>query len=80
MPSLISIKQGPGLILDWSQAASTFAIGGDSRDIVIWDASSKTKVDASILRVDISQILLMSLPTIIDNCDSIKQAPDGISV
>jgi hypothetical protein len=45
MPSLVSIKRGPGLVLDWSQAAGAFAIGGDSRDIVIWDASSETKVD-----------------------------------
>ena len=29
MPSLIAIKRGPGLILDWSQAAGTFAVGGD---------------------------------------------------
>ena len=28
MPSLISIKRGPGLILDWSQAASAFALEG----------------------------------------------------
>ena len=45
MPSLVSIKRGPGLVLDWSQAAGAFAIGGDSRDIVIWDASSETRVD-----------------------------------
>ncbi|KAF8490741.1 hypothetical protein JB92DRAFT_3007752 [Gautieria morchelliformis] len=45
MPSLVSIKRGPGLVLDWSQAAGAFAIGGDSRDIVIWDASSETKID-----------------------------------
>ena len=48
MPSLVAIKRGPGLVLDWSQAAGAFAIGGDSRDIVIWDASSETKLDVRI--------------------------------
>ena len=32
MPSLIVIKRGPGLVLDWSQAAGAFAVGGDSKD------------------------------------------------
>ncbi|KAF8579671.1 hypothetical protein K439DRAFT_1416099 [Ramaria rubella] len=45
MPSLIPIKRGSGLVLDWSQVAGAFAVGGDSKDIVIWDASSETKVD-----------------------------------
>lgn len=48
MPSLVPMKRGPGLILDWSQAAGAFTIGGDSTDIVIWDASSETKVEVSV--------------------------------
>ena len=57
MPSSVSIKRGPGLLLDWSQEAGAFAVGGDSRDIVIWDASSETKID---VRAHVSFIWISS--------------------
>ncbi|KIJ53748.1 hypothetical protein M422DRAFT_25548 [Sphaerobolus stellatus SS14] len=45
MPSLIIVKRGPGLIMEWSQGAGMFTVGGDSREIVVWDATSEMKVD-----------------------------------
>jgi len=57
MTSLVPIKRGPGLVLDWIQAAGAFAVGGDSRDIVIWDASSETKID---VRAHVSFIWISS--------------------
>lgn len=69
MPSLVSIKRGPGLVLDWSQAAGAFAIGGDSRDIVIWDASSETKLDVCL---DMFRLYGAVLTQHIDNLNSIE--------
>ena len=48
MPSLIIVKRGPGLVMDWSQSAGTFTVGGDSKEIVVWDATAEMKIDVSL--------------------------------
>jgi len=45
IPSFIDVKRGPGLILDWSQSAGAFTVGGDSKEIVVWDATSEGIVE-----------------------------------
>jgi hypothetical protein len=76
MPTIIPIKRGPGLVLDWSQSAGAFTIGGDSRDIVIWDASSETKVDVSACFVAKTPSQMLR----VDNFHSIEQPLDSISL
>ncbi|GJJ13057.1 hypothetical protein Clacol_007306 [Clathrus columnatus] len=46
IPSLVVLKRGPGLVMDWSQAAGAFLVGGDSKELLVWDATSETKVDS----------------------------------
>ncbi|KAF8509765.1 raptor N-terminal caspase like domain-containing protein [Hysterangium stoloniferum] len=46
IPSLINVKRGPGLVFDWSQTAGAFTVGGDSKEIVVWDATSEGKVES----------------------------------
>jgi regulator-associated protein of mTOR len=45
IPSLINVKRGPGLVFDWSQMAGALTVGGDSKEIVVWDAASEGKVE-----------------------------------
>jgi len=45
--NLILIRRGPGFVMDWSQAAGTFTVGGDSREIAVWDVTTELKADVS---------------------------------
>lgn len=47
IPSLIVMKRGPGLVMDWSQTAGAFVVGGDSKELLVWDATAESKVDVS---------------------------------
>jgi len=35
--------------MDWSQAAGAFTVGGDSKEVVVWDVNSEVKADVSSL-------------------------------
>lgn len=41
------MKRGPGLVMDWSQTAGAFVVGGDTKELLIWDATAESKVDVS---------------------------------
>lgn len=40
---LIQLRQGSGVVTDWKQSTGTLLIGGDSRVIKTWDATTETQ-------------------------------------
>jgi regulator-associated protein of mTOR len=39
---LVQVRQGAGVVLDWTQSSGLLFVGGDSRIIKIWDAQTET--------------------------------------
>lgn len=38
---MIQSRQGSGLVMDWKQSGGSLLVGGDSRVIKVWDASTE---------------------------------------
>lgn len=38
---IVQSRQGSGLVMDWKQSGGSLLVGGDSRVIKVWDASTE---------------------------------------
>lgn len=62
-------------MMDWSQAAGAFVVGGDSKELLIWDATTESKADVSLLLFYICRLVIFSCGTL-DSVNSIEQSID----
>ncbi|KAJ6454525.1 raptor N-terminal caspase like domain-containing protein [Mycena vitilis] len=44
LTEMVTMRQGAGVVMDWTQSAGILVIGGDSRTIKVWDAQTETPI------------------------------------
>ncbi|KAJ6541734.1 hypothetical protein B0H19DRAFT_1174442 [Mycena capillaripes] len=44
LTEIVNMRQGAGVVMDWTQSAGILLVGGDSRTIKVWDAQTETPI------------------------------------
>lgn len=58
LSTMVPMKRGSGLLIDWQQSQGLVLAGGDSRTIRIWDANTETIANVK----DFIQTLILDRP------------------
>jgi regulator-associated protein of mTOR len=68
--TLISVRKGSGLVLEWQQGPGVIVAGGDSRSIRLWDAHRECALSVSVYRSGFDEPVFTSLQEISTQSES----------